>query len=72
MNIKILSYHLHMMIRMVLIKDKVRELDGTEKSHTDDIYTILEMHVDLDIEGFEDRDPMGEPTGIKLPYIVTP
>ena len=53
------------------IKEKVRELDGTEKSHTDDIYTILEMHVDLDIEGFEDRDPMGEPTGIKLPYIVT-
>ena len=53
------------------VKEKVRELDGAEKSHTDDIYTILEMHVDLDIEGFEDRDPMGEPTGIKLPYIVT-
>ena len=53
------------------VKEKVRELDGTDKSHTDDIYTILEMHVDLDIEGFEDRDPMGEPTGIKLPYIVT-
>ena len=53
------------------VKEKVRELDGAEKSHSDDIYTILEMHVDLDIEGFEDRDPMGEPTGIKLPYIVT-
>ena len=53
------------------VKEKVRELDGTEKSHIDDVYTILEMHVDLDIEGFEDRDPMGEPTGIKLPYIVT-
>ena len=53
------------------VKDKVRELDGTEKSHTDDIYTILEMHVDLDIEGFEDTDQTGEPTGIKLPYIVT-
>ena len=53
------------------VKEKVRELDGTDKSHMDDIYTILEMHVDLDIEGFEDRDPMGEPTGIKLPYIVT-
>jgi hypothetical protein len=53
------------------IKEKVRELDGTDKSHTDDIYTILEMHVDLDIEGFEDTDEMGEPTGIKLPYIVT-
>jgi hypothetical protein len=53
------------------VKEKVRELDGAEKSHMDDIYTILEMHIDLDIEGFEDRDPMGEPTGIKLPYIVT-
>jgi hypothetical protein len=53
------------------VKEKVRELDGAEKSHMDDIYTILEMHIDLDIEGFEDRDPMGEPTGVKLPYIVT-
>ena len=53
------------------VKEKVRELDGTDKSHMDDVYTILEMHIDLDIEGFEDRDPMGEPTGIKLPYIVT-
>jgi hypothetical protein len=53
------------------IKEKIRELDGSDKSHADDIYTILEMHVDLDIEGFEDTDQMGEPTGIKLPYIVT-
>ena len=36
------------------------------------MYTILEMHVNLDLEGFEDVDPEdGEPTGIKLPYIVT-
>ena len=53
------------------VKEKVRELDGTDKSHMDDVYTILEMHIDLDIEGFEDRDSMGEPTGVKLPYIVT-
>ena len=53
------------------IKEKIRELDGSDKSHADDIYTILEMHVDLDIEGFEDTDQMGEPTGVKLPYIVT-
>jgi len=53
------------------IKEKIRELDGSDKSHADDIYTILEIHVDLDIEGFEDTDQMGEPTGIKLPYIVT-
>ena len=53
------------------VKSKVNELDGVEKSATDDLYTVLEMHVNLDIEGFEDVDQMGEPTGIKLPYIVT-
>ena len=53
------------------VKSKVNEIDGVEKSATDDLYTVLEMHVNLDIEGFEDVDQMGEPTGIKLPYIVT-
>ena len=53
------------------VRQKVDELQGTSKSYTDDIRTILEMHVDLDIEGFEDVDESGEPTGIKLPYIVT-
>ena len=32
---------------------------------------MLECHINLDIEGFEDADQNGEPTGIKLPYIVT-
>ena len=32
---------------------------------------MLECHVDLDLEGFEDIGPDGEPSGIKLPYIVT-
>ena len=53
------------------VRQKVDEIQGTSKSYTDDIRTILEMHVDLDIEGFEDVDESGEPTGIKLPYIVT-
>lgn len=53
------------------VKTKVRELDGLEKNQNDELYTILEMHIDLDIEGFEDLDQDGEPTGIKLPYIVT-
>ena len=53
------------------VKSKVNELDGVEKSATEDLYTVLEMHVNLDIEGFEDVNQMGEPTGIKLPYIVT-
>tara|TARA_R110000868_G_C10933586_1_gene766544 strand:+ start:1 stop:1524 length:1524 start_codon:yes stop_codon:yes gene_type:complete len=32
---------------------------------------LYEVHTELDIEGFEDIDQNGEPTGIKLPYIVT-
>ena len=54
------------------VTDKIRELQGIEKSEqTDDVLTILEIHTDLDIEGFEDLDQNDEPTGIKLPYIVT-
>ena len=48
------------------VEEKERKLSGIEKnSYKDDQYTLLEMHVDLDIEGFE------HPDGIKLPYIVT-
>tara|TARA_R100000231_G_scaffold92472_1_gene69548 strand:- start:1416 stop:3845 length:2430 start_codon:yes stop_codon:yes gene_type:complete len=53
------------------VRQKVDEIQGTSKSYTDDVRTILEMHIDLDLEGFEDVDESGEPTGIKLPYIVT-
>jgi hypothetical protein len=53
------------------IKKKERELEGVRVEKQDDIYTLLECHVNLDIEGFEDKDASGEPTGIKLPYIVT-
>jgi hypothetical protein len=52
------------------IEKKIAEKMGF-KATTDDRYKILEMHVDLDIEGFEDTDEFGEPTGIALPYIVT-
>ena len=37
----------------------------------DDRYTLYECHVDLDLEGFEDKDDSGEKTGIMLPYVVT-
>jgi hypothetical protein len=37
----------------------------------DDRYTILEIHVDLDLEGFQDTDGDGEETGLALPYVVT-
>jgi hypothetical protein len=51
---------------------KERELDGTKKTGKNEpVYTILECHVNLDLEGFEEVGAEGEPTGIKLPYIVT-
>ena len=59
-------------IKTDTIKEKERELEGVRIERQDSIYTLLECHVNLDIEGFEDKDPQtGEPTGIKLPYIVT-
>jgi hypothetical protein len=54
------------------IKEKEREIEGVRIERQDNIYTLLECHVNLDIEGFEDKDiQTGEPTGIKLPYVVT-
>ena len=56
------------------------ELDDIEKQKAeetgmsainDDRFRLLEMHVDLDLEGFEDKDKDGEMTGIALPYVVT-
>ena len=54
------------------LQEKEREVEGLTKSQrVDAMYTILECHVNLDLEGFEDLGPDGEPTGIKLPYVVT-
>ena len=53
------------------LERKERELEGITKTKDEDVYNILEFHIDLDLEGFEDRDAAGEETGIKLPYIVT-
>ena len=51
---------------------KEHELEGIRQTgKPEDVFTLLECHVNLDIEGFEDRGPDGETTGIKLPYIVT-
>jgi hypothetical protein len=57
---------------MMKLRKKEQELEGIRVEKQDDIYTLLECHVNLDLEGFEDKDPQtGEPTGIKLPYVVT-
>ena len=54
------------------ITDKERELEGVSKtSRAENLYTLLECHVNLDLEGFEDVGEDGEPTEIKLPYVVT-
>ena len=54
------------------IQKKERELEGSRKSGKQEmVYTLLECHVNLDLEGFEDKDNELNPTGIKLPYIVT-
>jgi hypothetical protein len=66
--------------RDIDLGDPVNSLDEVEKkiaekmgfrASTDDRYKILEMHVDLDLPGFEDMDEDGEPTGVALPYVVT-
>jgi hypothetical protein len=56
------------------LKKKERELEGTRASgynRNNPIYTLIECHVNLDLDGFEDRGEDGAPTGIKIPYIVT-
>ena len=53
------------------VEKKERELEGVKKTRDEDVYQLIECHVNLDLEGFEDRDEFGEPTGIKLPYVVT-
>lgn len=52
------------------VEKKIAEKLGF-KASTDDRYKILEMHVNLDLPGYEDKDEDGEPTGIALPYVVT-
>ena len=54
------------------VEAKEHDLEGTKKTGKQEmIYTLLECHVNLDLEGFEDKDAEMTPTGIKLPYIVT-
>lgn len=52
------------------VEKKIAEQMGF-RALSDDRYKILEMNVELDLEGYEHTDKEGEPTGIALPYIVT-
>jgi len=53
------------------IQSGINRLVGIEPSSRTDELFLLEFHVDLDIEGFEDEDEDGNLTGIKRPYVVT-
>jgi len=53
------------------VTDEINRIDGMTPSQIDYDCTLLECHVDLDIEGYEETDEDGEPTGIKVPYVVT-
>ena len=52
------------------VEKKIAEKMGFNAT-TDNRFKVLEMHVDLDLEGYEDEDKDGEKTGIALPYVVT-
>ena len=53
------------------VSDEIDYIDGTKSTGIDYDCTLLECHVDLDLEGYEDTDDNGEQTGIKVPYVVT-
>ena len=53
------------------LDEKKLQLEGISKDGQDDQYTLYEMHTNLDLPGYEDMDENGEPTGIKLPYVIT-
>ena len=54
------------------IAEAIDEIQGVSPSYKENRNrTVYEVHTVLDIEGFEDVDEQGNPTGLKLPYIVT-
>jgi len=53
------------------VDGELNRIEGVEPTQIDYDCTILECHVDLDLEGYEEVDDDGETTGIKIPYIVT-
>jgi len=54
------------------IQEEIDELSGMEPGYdTGEVSLLYEVHCNLEIDGFEDMDEMGEITGVKLPYIVT-
>ena len=53
------------------VQGELDRITGFEPGSIDYDCTLIEFHANLDLDGFEDEDEDGEPTGIKIPYIVT-
>ena len=54
------------------VKETIDDIQGVGKSTSDnEEITLYEIHTDLDLVGFEDVGQDGEPTGLKMPYVVT-
>ncbi len=54
------------------VKEEIDKLSGMEPSYDDgEVSLLYEVHCNLELDGFEDIDDEGQPTGVKLPYIVT-
>ena len=54
------------------VSEEIDKIQGMEPEYSNDEQRKLyEIHTVEDIEGFEDLDENGEPTGLKLPYIIT-
>jgi len=54
------------------IEEEIDEIEGMAPSYSENRdRTVYEVHTILDLPGYEDIGPDGEPTGLKLPYIVT-
>jgi len=53
------------------VEESINDIQGVHPSGPSEDLTLYEVHTSLDIEGFEDMGVDGEPTGLKLPYIVT-
>ena len=53
------------------VQESIDEAQGVQMAGPSYEMTIYEVHTSLDLEGFEDTDSEGEPSGLKLPYIVT-
>ena len=54
------------------VSEEIEKLEGIKPTYdTGEVCNLYEVHCNLDLEGFEDVDENGEPTEVKLPYIVT-